>query len=146
MTFRLWAVAIWAVVSCAALFASAAASAGPAPPPATAVPPAATTPATGEGVPAAPRAPPKLPAAVPIAAGEEASAADWAATLERIAGSVVAIQIDQSRSFDTERNTSAQATGFVVDAERGLILTNRHVVTPGPVTAEATFLNREEVQ
>src|SRR2546429_5554323 len=33
-----------------------------------------------------------------------------------------------------------------VDAERGLILTNRHVVTPGPVTAEATFLNREEVQ
>ena len=33
-----------------------------------------------------------------------------------------------------------------IDAERGLILTNRHVVTPGPVTAEATFLNREEVQ
>jgi S1-C subfamily serine protease len=87
-------------------------------------------------------------AAVPLAipAGEEASAADWAATLEHIAGSVVAIQIDQVRSFDTERNVSAQATGFVVDAERGLILTNRHVVTPGPVTAEATFLNREEVQ
>ena len=59
---------------------------------------------------------------------------------------MVAIQIDQARSFDTERNISAQATGFVVDAERGLILTNRHVVTPGPVTAEATFLNREEVQ
>ncbi|HEY5020207.1 MAG TPA: trypsin-like peptidase domain-containing protein, partial [Steroidobacteraceae bacterium] len=82
---------------------------------------------------------------VPVSA-EEASAADWAATLEHIAGSVVAIQIDQARSFDTERNVSAQATGFVVDAERGLILTNRHVVTPGPVTAEATFLNREEVQ
>ncbi|HET7756114.1 MAG TPA: trypsin-like peptidase domain-containing protein, partial [Steroidobacteraceae bacterium] len=43
-------------------------------------------------------------------------------------------------------NTSSQATGFVIDAEKGLILTNRHVVTPGPVTAEATFLNREEVQ
>jgi len=84
--------------------------------------------------------------AVPIPAGEEASAADWAATLERIAGSVVAIQLDQARSFDTERNISAQATGFVVDAERGLILTNRHVVTPGPVMAEATFLNHEEVQ
>ncbi len=27
-----------------------------------------------------------------------------------------------------------------------LILTNRHVVTPGPVTAQAIFLNREEVQ
>ena len=72
--------------------------------------------------------------------------ADWARTLERIAGSVVTIEIDQTRSFDTERNVSAQATGFVIDAERGLLLTNRHVVTPGPVIAEATFLNREEVE
>ncbi len=67
-------------------------------------------------------------------------------TLERIAPSVVSINVDLTRAFDTEWNTTAQATGFVVDAERGLILTNRHVVTPGPVTAEATFLNREEVQ
>ena len=71
---------------------------------------------------------------------------DWAVTLERIASSVVSIDIDATRAFDTEWNATAQATGFVVDAERGLILTNRHVVTPGPVTAEATFLNREEVQ
>jgi S1-C subfamily serine protease len=70
----------------------------------------------------------------------------WAATLERIARGVVAIKIDSTRAFDTEWNSSSQATGFVIDAERGLILTNRHVVTPGPVTAEATFLNREEVQ
>jgi S1-C subfamily serine protease len=33
-----------------------------------------------------------------------------------------------------------------VDAEHGIILTNRHVVTPGPVKAFATFLNREEVE
>ena len=71
---------------------------------------------------------------------------DWAVTLEHIAPSVVSINVDLTRAFDTEWNTTAQATGFVVDAERGLILTNRHVVTPGPVTAEATFLNREEVQ
>lgn len=49
------------------------------------------------------------------------------------------------KSFDTERATSSQATGFVVDAERGLILTNRHVITPGPITAEAIFHNHEEV-
>jgi S1-C subfamily serine protease len=142
MTFRLWV-----LVSCAALLA-AAAWADPAPPVPAAAATAAITSGNGEGVlpaPAAPPAPPKLASTVPVA-GDEASAADWAATLERIAGSVVAIQIDQARSFDTERNTSAQATGFVVDAERGLILTNRHVVTPGPVIAEATFLNREEVQ
>jgi S1-C subfamily serine protease len=72
--------------------------------------------------------------------------ANWSQTLERIASGVVTIQIDGTRAFDTEWNTSAQATGFVIDAKRGLILTNRHVVTPGPVTAQATFQNREEVQ
>jgi S1-C subfamily serine protease len=44
---------------------------------------------------------------------------------------VVTIQVDLARAFDTEWNMSSQATGFVVDAKRGLILTNRHVVTPG---------------
>ena len=58
---------------------------------------------------------------------------------------MVSIQVDSTRAFDTERNQSTQATGFVVDAERGLILTNRHVVTPGPVVAQAIFLNQEEV-
>ncbi len=83
--------------------------------------------------------------AVP-APGIPSSPANWAQTLERIATGVVTIQIDSTRAFDTEWNTSAQATGFVIDAKRGLILTNRHVVTPGPVTAQAIFLNREEVQ
>ncbi len=89
-----------------------------------------------------------VPATVlPIPApGIPASPANWAQTLERIASGVVTIQIDSTRAFDTEWNTTAQATGFVIDAKRGLILTNRHVVTPGPVTAQAIFLNREEVQ
>jgi S1-C subfamily serine protease len=73
-------------------------------------------------------------------------AARWTRTLERIAPAVVAIQVDATRAFDTEWNASSQATGFVVDAGRGLVLTNRHVVTPGPVTAQATFINREEVE
>ncbi len=70
----------------------------------------------------------------------------WDQTLSRVAPSVVTIEIDQARAFDTEWNQSSQATGFVVDAERGLILTNRHVVTPGPVVATAVFQNREEVE
>ena len=37
------------------------------------------------------------------------------------------------------------ATGFVVDKKQGIILTNRHVVEPGPVTSTAVFLNNEEV-
>ncbi|MGP8230303.1 MAG: trypsin-like peptidase domain-containing protein, partial [Steroidobacteraceae bacterium] len=85
---------------------------------------------------------------VPIDAepGASASNANWTQTLERIASGVVTIQLDATRAFDTEWNTTAQATGFVIDAKRGLILTNRHVVTPGPVTAQAIFQNREEVQ
>src|SRR5450432_1970828 len=78
--------------------------------------------------------------------GVPSSPANWAQTLERIATGVVTIQIDSTRAFDTEWNTTAQATGFVIDAKRGFILTNRHVVTPGPVVAQAIFLNREEVQ
>jgi S1-C subfamily serine protease len=71
---------------------------------------------------------------------------EWSETLERISSGVVSIRIDSTRAFDTEWNSSSQATGFVVDAERGLILTNRHVVTPGPVVAEAVFRNNEEVR
>ncbi len=70
----------------------------------------------------------------------------WTNTLERISSGVVSIRVDSTRAFDTEWNSSSQATGFVVDAERGLILTNRHVVTPGPVVAEAVFRNNEEVR
>ncbi len=81
-------------------------------------------------------------AASPLAAEEPA----WMGTLERISTGVVSIRVDATRSFDTEWNASSQATGFVVDAEKGLILTNRHVVTPGPVVAEAIFLNNEEVK
>jgi S1-C subfamily serine protease len=53
---------------------------------------------------------------------------------EQISRGVVAIPFDLARSFDAETNASLRATGFVVDAKQGLILTNRHVVTAGPVT------------
>ena len=81
-----------------------------------------------------------------LAAFAYAEEPEWVGTLERISTGVVSIRVDSTRAFDTEWNSSSQATGFVVDAERGLILTNRHVVTPGPVVAEAVFLNNEEVR
>ena len=76
----------------------------------------------------------------------QAEEPEWVGTLERISTGVVSIRVDSTRAFDTGWNSSSQATGFVVDAKRGLILTNRHVVTPGPVVAEAIFLNNEEVR
>jgi S1-C subfamily serine protease len=84
--------------------------------------------------------------ALPALAAEGSAAPAWDRTLERISSAVVAIRVDSTRAFDTEWNQSTQATGFVVDARRGLVLTNRHVVTPGPVRAEAVFINQEEVE
>lgn len=122
----------------------------PAPQPVTPAPQPAqpVQPAPGETQPPGQEPPlqlqtPIMPLPQPIELEESSR---WTRTLERISTGVVAIQIDAARAFDTEWNTSAQATGFVVDAERGIILTNRHVVTPGPVKAFATFLNREEVE
>lgn len=55
-------------------------------------------------------------------------------------------RITHPRAFDTEPAVSTYATGFIVDAARGVILTNRHVHFPGPVSgAEAVLLNREEI-
>ena len=87
-----------------------------------------------------------LPLAVLPLAVHAAEDRAWIDTLERISSGVVSIRVDSTRAFDTEWNSSSQATGFVVDAEQGLILTNRHVVTPGPVVAEAVFRNNEEVR
>lgn len=73
-----------------------------------------------------------------------AQAASWRESLERVASAVASVRLDAPRPFDTDWNESSQATAFVVDAERGILLTNRHVVHPGPVAAEAVFLNHEE--
>jgi S1-C subfamily serine protease len=69
----------------------------------------------------------------------------WQETLDRVAPAVVVLRVSSPRAFDDVTPGTGTATGFVVDAEQGLILTNRHVVTPGPVVAEAVFQNNEEV-
>ncbi|KAG4975124.1 hypothetical protein JHK87_031945 [Glycine soja] len=74
-----------------------------------------------------------------------ATAEDWRKALNRVVPAVVVLRTTATRSFDTESAAASYATGFVVDKRRGIILTNRHVVKPGPVVAEAMFLNREEV-
>lgn len=69
----------------------------------------------------------------------------WQTVLDRVSGSVLSIRVDGVRNFDTAVSSSRQATGFIIDAERGIVLTNRHVVQPGPVVAKGIFLNREEI-
>lgn len=70
----------------------------------------------------------------------------WQETLDRVAPSVVVMRVNAPRSFDHVVAGYQTATGFVVDAEQGLLLTNRHVVMPGPVVAEGVFLDNEEIE
>ena len=51
--------------------------------------------------------------------------AEWQRTIESVVKSVVSIHFCQTCSFDTDAAVSSEATGFVVDAEQGYILTNR---------------------
>jgi S1-C subfamily serine protease len=75
-----------------------------------------------------------------------ASHESWESVLDRVVPSVIAIRVNATRPFDTAVASASAATGFVVDAQRGLVLTNRHVVQPGPVRADALFLNHEKVE
>lgn len=71
--------------------------------------------------------------------------AEWQATIEKVVKNVVSIHFCQTCSFDTDAAVSSEATGFVVDAKRGYILTNRHVVGAGPFWGYCIFDNHEEV-
>jgi S1-C subfamily serine protease len=75
----------------------------------------------------------------------QSEARAWENTLDRIARAVVVLRVSSPRAFDDTTPGTATATGFVIDAKQGLILTNRHVVTTAPVIAEAVFQNNEEV-
>lgn len=48
--------------------------------------------------------------------------------------------------YDRMKIGAYSATGFLVDAQRGIILSNRHVVSPAPILALAILSNYEEVE
>jgi S1-C subfamily serine protease len=67
-------------------------------------------------------------------------------TIRNVLPAVVVIKSASTRGFDGEGAVGGEATGFIVDLEQGLILTNRHVVTLGPIVASLSFYNKEEVR
>ncbi|KAI8336496.1 hypothetical protein BD560DRAFT_340042 [Blakeslea trispora] len=70
----------------------------------------------------------------------------WENTIERCIKSIVSISGCRTRGIDTEIPGSYTATGFVVDPERGFILSNRHVVSVSPIKAYAVLCNYEEIE
>lgn len=50
-----------------------------------------------------------------------ADTAEWQACVENVVRNVVSIRFCQTCSFDTDAALTSEATGFVVDAERGYV-------------------------
>jgi hypothetical protein len=46
----------------------------------------------------------------------------WQETLDKVAAGVVSVKFCHTRPFDAEKAGSSEATGFVVDAEKGQVL------------------------
>ncbi|KAJ3085914.1 hypothetical protein HK102_013689 [Quaeritorhiza haematococci] len=69
----------------------------------------------------------------------------WQKTIEKAVPAIVSIRFSQVSAFDTEGPDTSEASGFVVDAKNGIILTNRHVTCAGPFVGEAVFHDHEEV-
>ncbi|ETV90219.1 hypothetical protein, variant 1 [Aphanomyces invadans] len=89
---------------------------------------------------------PTPPSSSAVAAAFPQRDATWKHTLDHVVPAIVSLKLNSPKSFDTESPGNGWATGFVVDAEKGIILTNRHVVGAGPIDAEAIFQNNEEVR
>ncbi len=60
---------------------------------------------------------PRLSALLPPGA----DTAEWQATIQSVVRNVVSIRFCQTCSFDTDPALTSEATGFVVDAERGCV-------------------------
>ncbi|KAI7821105.1 hypothetical protein BX661DRAFT_188594 [Kickxella alabastrina] len=70
----------------------------------------------------------------------------WSQVFEHALKSVVHITCDVHVSFDTHSMSHSTATGFVVDANLGIILSNRHVMSSAPSTHYARFENTESIR
>ncbi|KAJ2805977.1 hypothetical protein H4R21_001058, partial [Coemansia helicoidea] len=78
----------------------------------------------------------------PDSGAEEPS---WGTLQDRLRMSVVSITSSSSLPFDMQVSGALFASGFIVDAEQGLVLSNRHVVGAGPTFHKATFFDNQEV-
>lgn len=76
--------------------------------------------------------------------GTPGSLGEWQDTIQKVVRNVVAIRFCQTCSFDTDPALTSEATGFVVDSERGYVTKLSFFLTLppfflfGPVTQSLT--------
>ncbi|KAJ1799782.1 hypothetical protein LPJ59_001585, partial [Coemansia sp. RSA 2399] len=69
----------------------------------------------------------------------------WNTIQDRLRTSVVSISTNRPMAFEEDSPETSYATGFVVDSEKGIILSNRHVMGTGPSFHKATFFGNQVV-
>ncbi|KAJ2482316.1 hypothetical protein EV174_003237 [Coemansia sp. RSA 2320] len=76
---------------------------------------------------------------------EQQDDVNWSTLQDRLRTSIVSISSSHCFYFDHDCSHCSNATGFVVDATLGIVLSNRHVMGSGPSFHKATFFNNQEV-
>mmetsp|Transcript_77663 Transcript_77663/g.186317 ORF Transcript_77663/g.186317 Transcript_77663/m.186317 type:complete len:1086 (-) Transcript_77663:243-3500(-) len=77
-----------------------------------------------------------------------AISAEWADVIDQVKNAIVAIRVTAVRSYEDCAAGVWDGTGFVVslaNPKEALILTNRHIITTGPIRARATFYEHDDL-
>lgn len=69
--------------------------------------------------------------------GTPSSLGEWQDTIQKVVRNVVAIRFCQTCSFDTDPALTSEATGFVVDSERGYVIP---LIPPGNLALYKTLI------
>lgn len=56
----------------------------------------------------------------------------WQEVLDKVRPAIVELRINAVRPFNGSQAANYVGTGWVVDKDKGFIVTNRHIVTLGP--------------
>lgn len=70
----------------------------------------------------------------------------WQSVIQKVLSSIVRIEFQQVKSEGKISAGAYVGTGFVVDAEKGIVLTNKHLGTSRPVLARGRFHNQESIE
>lgn len=65
----------------------------------------------------------------------------WAHTIEQLKPTVVNLEVTAQINLGLDRPGTRHGTGFIVDAQRGIIATNRHIASTSPAHIRITFLD-----
>ena len=71
---------------------------------------------------------------------------EWADTIERLKPTVVNLEVTTLVNLGFDEAGTRDGTGFIVDAERGIVATNRHLTSTSPARVKITFIDGSSVE